>query len=355
MASLGCGVAVGAAALLVPAVAVSALTAVSSPTAAAAPEEVAGVPDTLLDAYAGAAARLHETQPQCSGMRWQILAGIGKIESSLLAGHDIAPNGDVSPPMIGPRLDGSGVGGNLTPHYDTDNGTWDGDTEYDRAVGPNQHLPSGWDTYGADGNGDGVKDPHNAYDSALASARELCLSAGPGGVDFTDRGQLADALYRYNHSQAYVEDVLEAIDRFDAIRVSAGSGAGNSHGQAAAEWALRQVGKPYVWAAEGPAAFDCSGLTMQAWAAAGIDIPRVTTDQYRAGRHVSPERLQPGDLLFYDTTDAGAPGPAPSHVTMYIGDGKMVNAPSPGQTVRTQPVQDDFYSPRFMGAVRPSP
>ncbi|MDA0565158.1 C40 family peptidase [Streptomonospora sp. S1-112] len=319
-----------------------------------APAHVPGMPDTLLDAYLRAAHTLPELHPQCEGMRWQILAGIGKVESSLLAGRDIAPNGDVSPPMIGPRLDGSGADGNLTPHYDTDNGRFDGDTEYDRAVGPNQHLPSGWaDHYGADGNADGVKNPHNAYDSALASARELCLSAGESGVDFTDRDQLADALYRYNRSDRYVEDVLAAIEEFDAYAPAGGGGRGSEQGRAAVEWALRQVGKPYVWGGTGPSGFDCSGLTQQAWAAAGVDIPRVTTDQYRAGRRVSLHQLQPGDLLFYDTTDLGSPGPAPSHVTMYIGEGRMINAPSSGQTVRTEPVASETYSPRFMGAVRP--
>ncbi|GAA1748586.1 bifunctional lytic transglycosylase/C40 family peptidase [Streptomonospora arabica] len=354
MASPGCGATLGAAALLVPALAFSALTAVTGPdTTPGAPANVDGVPDRLLEAYVRAAATLTETHPQCSGMRWQILAGIGKIESSLLAGHDIAPNGAVSPPMIGPRLDGSGVGGNTTPHYDTDNGRWDRDTTYDRAVGPNQHLPSGWDTYGADGNGDGTKDPHNVYDSALASARELCLSAEGGGVDFADRAQLADALFRYNRSDAYVADVLEAIDDFDAIPAAVGGGVGSQAGQKAVQWALRQVGKPYIWGGVGPAGFDCSGLTMKAWQNAGVDLPRVTTDQYQAGQRVSLGQLQPGDLLFYDTTDVGSPGPPPSHVTMYIGDGQMINAPSTGSDVRVEPVQDDFYTPRFMGAVRP--
>ncbi|GAA3745342.1 hypothetical protein HDA32_005124 [Spinactinospora alkalitolerans] len=318
----------------------------------AAPAHVDGIPDTLLDAYVRAAQALEGMEPQCTGMRWQILAGIGKIESSLLAGHDIAPNGDVSPPMIGPRLDGTGNGGNLTPHYDTDNGRYDGDTEYDRAVGPNQHLPSGWDTYGADGNGDGEKNPHNAYDSALASARELCLSAGEGGVDFTDRAQLSDTLFRYNHSRTYVADVLDAIDTFDALPPLTDDGTGSRQGRKAVEWALRQVGKPYIWGGVGPAGFDCSGLTMKAWQAAGVGIPRVTTDQYHAGQRVSLDQLQPGDLLFYDTTDLGAPGPAPSHVTMYIGDGQMINAPSTGSDVRTESIESELYSPRFMGAVR---
>ncbi|WP_068693527.1 lantibiotic dehydratase [Thermobifida halotolerans] len=257
----------------------------------------------------------------------------------------------VRPPMIGPRLDGSGAGGNLTPHYDTDNGRWDGDTEYDRAVGPNQHLPSGWPAYGADGNGDGSADPHNVYDSALASARELCLSAGGAGVDFTDRGQLADALFRYNRSHAYVADVLAAVDRFDTrTPLNPGAGGGSEAGQAAAAWALRQVGKPYVWGGTGPHGFDCSGLTQAAWAAAGVSIPRVTTDQVRIGIPVGLDELQPGDLLFYDTGS----GPSPSHVTMYVGDGQMVNAPSTGQTIRVEPVQSDYYSPRFTAARRPA-
>ncbi|MFD6951719.1 MULTISPECIES: C40 family peptidase [unclassified Nocardiopsis] len=66
-----------------------------------------------------------------------------------------------------------------------------------------------------------------------------------------------------------------------------------------------------------------------------------------------PSWVQSGDLLFYDTTDIGAPGPTPSHVTMYVGDGQMVNAPSRGKTVRVESVDSGFYSPRFMGAVRP--
>ncbi|MFC7741061.1 NlpC/P60 family protein [Nocardiopsis composta] len=317
MASPGCGLAAVVVPLLLGGMAVSMFTSVidddSSPEAPAAPGNVEGIPDTLLDAYTRAPSALAKEFPGCKGMRWQILAGIGQVESDLLAGHTISSEGDVSPPMIGPRLDGSGVGGNLTPHYDTDGGRWDGDTEYDRAVGPNQHLPSGWATYGADGNNDGEADPHNVYDSALASARELCMSGGED-VDFTDREQLADALFRYNNADWYVEQVLAEIDRFDALPAPVAPGGGGSEaGRAAVEWALRQVGWPYVWGGESreEGGFDCSGLTMAAWAAAGVDIPRVTTDQYRAGRRVPIDALQPGDLLFYDTTDLGAPGPAP--------------------------------------------
>lgn len=96
-------------------------------------------------------------------------------------------------------------------------------------------------------------------------------------------------------------------------------------------------------------ASDCSGLTQAAWAAAGVSIPRVTTDQVRIGTPVALDELQPGDLLFYDTGS----GPSPSHVTMYVGDGQMVNAPSTGQTIRVEPVQSGYYSPRFTAARRP--
>ncbi|GAA4898500.1 C40 family peptidase [Streptomonospora salina] len=320
------------------------LGALATGSSTTAPAHVDGIGDRLLQAYTTAAAG------DCPGMRWQILAGIGHVESDLAAGHDIAPDGDVTPPVIGPRLDGSGAGGNTTPHYDTDNGKWDHDTEYDRAVGPNQHLPSGWDDYGADGNDDGIEDPHNADDSALASGRELCFSAGAGGTDFTDRTQLAEALYRYNHSDEYVDDVLAAIDRFDQRAPDLGEQPGGDRGQTAVAWAMDQVGKPYVWGGTGPDGFDCSGLVMRAWQAAGVDIPRVTTDQYTAGTWVERTELAPGDLLFYDL---GAPGAAPTHVTMYAGDGEMINAPSTGQTVRVQPVESPVYANRYMGAVRP--
>ncbi|MEE2041029.1 C40 family peptidase [Nocardiopsis sp. CT-R113] len=127
------------------------------------------------------------------------------------------------------------------------------------------------------------------------------------------------------------------------------SGSGSTKGRTAAQWALEQVGKPYVWGGEGPDGFDCSGLTMKAWHAAGVTIPRVTTDQVDAGTETSPDALAPGDLLFYDTGS----GPAPSHVTIYVGGGRMVNAPSAGKNIRVEPVDGPYYSARFMSATRP--
>ncbi|WP_161631140.1 NlpC/P60 family protein [Nocardiopsis halophila] len=152
----------------------------------------------------------------------------------------------------------------------TDRRTWN------RAVGPNQHLPSDWSTYGADGNSDGTANPHNVYDSALASARELCMSGGES-ADFNDRDQLSRALFRYNNADWYVDQVLTEIDRFDAVPgIPAADGPTGQGGRTAVEWVLQQLGKPYVYGANGPDAFDCSSLVQGAWAAAGVDIPRVT-------------------------------------------------------------------------------
>ncbi|TDQ54391.1 C40 family peptidase [Actinorugispora endophytica] len=343
-------IAATAALLLLPVLLGAVAGTTSARTTSSGPAHVDGIPDVLLDAYLRAAARLNSLEPGCTGMTWAILAGIGRVESTHAAGHDIAAHGDVEPPFTGPRLDGSGVGGNLTPHYDTDNGRWDGDTTYDRAVGVTQHLPANWARYGRDGNGDGAADPHNAYDSVLSTAVELCASGG-SSVDFTDRAQLDAALYRYNPSRDYVDHVLEWIDAYTALPpATVGGGEGSDAGRAAAEWALAQVGKPYLWGGTGPNAFDCSGLTMRAWQAAGVDIPRVTTDQVRTGTPVGLDELAPGDLLFYDTGS----GPAPSHVTMYVGGGQMVNAPSTGNPVRVEPVRSDYYSPRFTQARRPA-
>ncbi|MEU4283161.1 bifunctional lytic transglycosylase/C40 family peptidase [Nocardiopsis dassonvillei] len=320
---------------------------------------VPGVSAVLLDAYRGAAERLADLHPGCTGMSWPILAGIGHEESHHAAGHDIDENGDTDPPVIGPRLDGTGTGDNWTPHPDTDGGRWDGDTEFDAAVGVTQLLPAWWAEFGVDGNGDGRTDPHNVYDAALATAVELCTSHAEDTVDFTDPEQLRAALFRYNAWDDYVERVMEHIAEYEEIAAAAAAsasdsghtvpGEGSERGRAAAEWALGQVGKPYVWGGVGPDGFDCSGLTMMAWRAAGVAIPRVTTDQVNIGTRVSLDALVPGDLLFYDTGS----GPAPSHVTMYVGDGQMVNAPRTGTTIRVEPVDGPYYSARFMAAVRP--
>lgn len=105
---------------------------------------------------------------------------------------------------------------------------------------------------------------------------------------------------------------------------------------AAIAFAVGEVGKPYVWGATGPNSFDCSGLVLRAFQAAGITLPRVSWLQYRSGGHLPVRAAQPGDLLFY-ATDPSDPSTI-HHVMLYLGHGQMVEAPYTGQPVRVRPV-----------------
>ena len=104
---------------------------------------------------------------------------------------------------------------------------------------------------------------------------------------------------------------------------------------------MAQVGDAYVYGAAGPDAYDCSGLTMAAWAAAGVALPHSSSAQYGSGPHISASALQPGDLVFYYSPI--------SHVGMYIGNGMIVHAANPSTGVQVA----GLYSMPYVGAVRP--
>ncbi|MDN3296715.1 NlpC/P60 family protein [Streptomyces ficellus] len=104
----------------------------------------------------------------------------------------------------------------------------------------------------------------------------------------------------------------------------------DSRAAQAVSYAYGALGKPYVWGATGPSAFDCSGLTQAAWRSAGVSLPRTTYSQIGAGRRVPRSELAPGDLVFFYS--------GISHVGLYIGDGKMIHAPRPGAPVRIAPI-----------------
>lgn len=114
-------------------------------------------------------------------------------------------------------------------------------------------------------------------------------------------------------------------------------------GRKAVAYATAQIGKPYQWGAEGPNTFDCSGLTSQAWLAAGKTIPRTSQMQWQHLKRVDVKDMRPGDLIIY-WADA-------SHVGMYVGDGVMVHAPRPGRTVTLA----GAGSMPILGVVRPDP
>jgi len=148
-----------------------------------------------------AAARLASAEPSC-GIQWPLLAAIGRVESDhgRFGGALLYPDGTSLPRIIGIPLDGS----RSAYIGDTDGGRLDGDTHYDHAVGPMQFIPSTWASWGIDGNGDGVANPFNIDDAALAAARYLCAS---GGDLRGHAGQVA-AVLAYNDSDQYLAQVL---------------------------------------------------------------------------------------------------------------------------------------------------
>jgi peptidoglycan DL-endopeptidase CwlO len=133
---------------------------------------------------------------------------------------------------------------------------------------------------------------------------------------------------------------LPAIGR--PARSPAAGGEGARAAQAVA-FALRQRGKPYRWGAEGPQAFDCSGLTWAAWRTAGVTIPRTAAGQLARLPRVR-DRLQPGDLVIYTSS-----GPSRRHVALVVGRGRMVEALG-----RDIPVRSTSIRPGYLGAVRPA-
>ncbi|WP_328479727.1 NlpC/P60 family protein [Streptomyces sp. NBC_00377] len=115
----------------------------------------------------------------------------------------------------------------------------------------------------------------------------------------------------------------------------------SKEGEKAVRYAVRQLGKPYEWGAEGPRSYDCSGLTSEAWGHAGKPIPRTSEEQWARLRRIPLRELRPGDLVIYF--------PGATHVAMYLGGGKVVQAPRTGEKVKIT----EIASQPVLGAVRP--
>ena len=257
---------------------------------------------------------LYEEAGVAFGLPWQLLAGIGTVECN---------NGQSPLPSC----------------------TQEGVENSAGAGGPMQFLASTWETYGLDADGDGKADRWDPVDAVFSAANYLRASGAP-----TD---IPAAVFAYNHSQAYVAQVLDWAAVYSQqtdtpAEAPVTSGAGSGAARAAVAYALTQIGTPYVWGGETPGvAFDCSGLTQAAYAAAGIELPRVAQAQYDAGPPVTAgQPLQPGDLVFFGSSPS-----AVEHVGIAISSGEMVDAPYTGADVR---VESFAGRTDYVGATRPA-
>ncbi|WP_327325218.1 NlpC/P60 family protein [Streptomyces sp. NBC_01210] len=327
--------------------------------------KVAGIPKPTCEAYLSAEIKIKTVRPKCTNLRWTLLAGIGKIESNhgQYAGAKVIDKygkeyGNVVPPVIGIPLNGR-EGTALI--YDTDDGKYDNDTVYDRAVGPTQFIPQTWESVAQDGDEDGDTDPQNVFDSALTTAAYLC---GTGEADFSDKKVEHDAILRYNHSEKYVSDVLAAKAEYDALGDVSGPIDASEKAQKVIAAARKHKGVDYSWGggdAHGPSygiccspgghdgrktfGFDCSGLTEYAYAQVSLMIGSTAQAQHDSGKvrvTSSPGSLagaKPGDLLFF--SDNPGSGKGLHHVSIYLGKNMQIEAPRTGDVVKESPVRSN--------------
>ncbi len=268
---------------------------------------------------------------------WTILAGIGKVESddgrTTLTGVMSGSNnfGAAGPMQIG--IDGAS--GNQ----------WGGAPTH-----PASEVVNGVAT---DEDGDGVANVYDPADAIAGAAKYL--------VEHGAQQNIPAAIFAYNHANWYVEEVLSWASTYasggftvtdltqgaNAAAVAGNGGPGklcSQNGQLAAfvapnaivsdavSYAEAQLGKPYLFGGTGPAAFDCSGLVMMAYRAAGVTIPRTSQQQFAQLPHVPASQVVPGDLVFFAGSD-GTPTD-PGHVGLVIGKNQMVEAYATGTPIR---------------------
>jgi hypothetical protein len=163
------------------------------------------IPAPAFSAYQRAAGVLEQAAPECR-LPWTLLAAIGRVESDhgRHGGAVLGDDGVARPYIIGVALDGTGE---VAEIRDTDRGRMDGDTLWDRAVGPMQFLPTTWDLVGVDSDDDGMRNPHDIDDAALAAGVYLCA----GGGDLTRPADMQAAVFRFNHSESYVSTVMAYV------------------------------------------------------------------------------------------------------------------------------------------------
>ena len=259
---------------------------------------------------AGYVALYQQAAATCPGLPWTVLAAIGTVESG---------NGTSNLPGVHSGANPAGAEGPMQFEPAT----------FARYVDP---VPPG---------GANPPSPYDPVDAIYAAARDLCANGGRDSAD------LPGAVYAYNHDPSYVAQVLGLAAEYD----QAGASDPSQAAAAAVTYAEAQIGTPYRWGAEDPGvAFDCSGLTQAAYAAAGLTLPRTAQAQYDTVHPLQPGApLQPGDLVFFGSSTSDV-----THVGIYMGDAQgipvMIDAPHQGAQVRVEP----FSWPDYVGAGRPS-
>jgi hypothetical protein len=232
------------------------------------------------------------------------------------------------------------------------------------AVGLMQLMPVYWDSLSHD-YGDNIWDPYTnirtaahilASDHAKWGSWDQAAAAYFGALD--NQGLITDARDAYGTSgQQYVERFQITLAAFgmgqslDGLGNAGDAPASDAIGVGLAS-ALQQQGVPYVWGGAAPAeGFDCSGLVYWAYAQAGVQLPRLSAEQWHWTERVNADEAQPGDLVFF----AGTNGPDISHVGIYAGAGLMLNAPDVGQTVTLEPLNDPYWQAHLAGFGRIDP
>ncbi len=260
------------------------------------------------------------------GVPWTLLAGIGTVESD---------NGRTTLPGVHSGANAFGAAGPMQIGIGGKAGNaWGG-----APVHPASEKVNGVAT---DEDGAGVASVYDPAD-AIAGAAKYLVAAGV-------QANPSAAIFAYNHLQSYVQSVLywagvyaggnftTVTAQLPAAACTGATGAMpavNAPNQAvstAIAFAEQQLGKPYLWGGTGPDAFDCSGLVMMAYRAAGVDIPRVSETQFNFGPRVPEAQAQPGDLVFFAGSDGTVA--SPGHVGLVIGDGKMIEAFATGTPIR---------------------
>ncbi|GAA0910108.1 hypothetical protein GCM10009558_015080 [Virgisporangium aurantiacum] len=231
--------------------------------------------------------------------------------------------------------------------HGADPDTWNRNQSSDHSYGPMQFIPATWKEYGVDGDGDGRISDESVGDQIHTTASMLKRTRVLEGLlGFNS------AIGRYNPRDTYRNDILFWASKYDTNKALEDSGivcdgSDSVLLQKVTGFALKQVGRPYVWGAEGPDAFDCSGLMYAAFQTVGITVARVAADQaddeqiqiVKRRPVTGPDGLMPGDMLFIDNGDHDPIRYSTrlqahiGHVAMYIGGGEVVEAHSTGRGV----------------------